>query len=180
MSELITLVDSNDKVIGGEEKINVHRKGLLHRAFSVVIFTPDYEKTLLQKRHPGKYHSGGLWTNTACGHPRFGENTLQAAHRRLKEEMGFDTALEEIFSFHYYKKFDNGLVENEVDHVFIGEYEGFVSPEPTEVIEYKWINITDLQQELKQSPEKYTYWFRILWDKLKENLLNIFKRDEID
>ncbi len=176
MSELITLVDEKDRVIGGEEKITVHRKGLLHRAFSVLIFTYDYKKTLLQRRHPNKYHSGGLWSNTVCGHPRYGEELHIAVHRRLKEEMDIATELEEIFTFHYYKEFDNGLIENEIDHVFIGEYDGFVSPEPTEVIEYKWINLADLQQELKHSPEKYTYWFRILWKKLKENLLNIYNR----
>jgi len=121
--ELVVLVDENDNEIGVEEKINAHRKGLLHRAFSIFVFNSKNE-LLLQKRAADKYHSGGLWSNTCCSHPRPGENLKDAAHRRLQEEMGFDCSLREVFSFLYKKSFDNGLTEHELDHVFFGKFDG--------------------------------------------------------
>jgi isopentenyl-diphosphate delta-isomerase len=165
--EFITLVDENDQIIGKEEKLTVHKKGLLHRAFSIFVFSPDYSKLLIQQRHPEKYHSGGLWANTTCGHPRYGEDLNAAVHRRLQEEMGFDTELRELFVFHYEVKFDNDLIENEIDHVFIGTYNGPVYPNPTEVINYKWADLKFLDKDLQENPDKYAYWFKIAYPKVR-------------
>src|SRR5258708_5798594 len=117
------------------EKLEVHQKGLLHRAFSIFIFNRKGEM-LLQQRALNKYHNGGLWTNACCSHPAPGEKTLTAATRRLKEEMGFTTALEKAFDFTYKVSFENGLTENEFDHVFTGRYEGSIEPNPDEVKDY--------------------------------------------
>ncbi|MCD5396157.1 MAG: isopentenyl-diphosphate Delta-isomerase [Candidatus Pacebacteria bacterium] len=168
--EKIILVDENDNKIGEGEKIEIHKKGLLHRAFSIFIFDPKKEKILLQKRHKNKYHSGGLWTNTCCSHPRVGEKLMEAAHRRLKEEMGFDCELKELFSFIY--KADFGKIkEYEKDYVVVGCYEGEVCPNPDEVEEWKWVKIDEVLRDLKENPEKYTVWFRLSFEKVV-NLLN--------
>lgn len=119
--EKVVLVDQNDVVVGEMEKMEAHRKGVLHRAFSVFIFN-DNKELLIQKRAEEKYHSGGLWSNTCCSHPRISETIIAAAQRRLKEEMGFSTAVEEVFSFQYRKELDNGLIEHEFDHVLLGKY----------------------------------------------------------
>ncbi len=170
MEQYLTLVDSNDRVVGQAPKIYVHRKGLLHRAFSVFIFSPDFQQTLLQQRHPQKYHSGSLWSNTACGHPLFGQEILQAARQRLKQEMGFETGLTKAFVFHYKVELDNDMVENEIDHVFFGTYDGKVEPNPEEVIEYKWLDIKELAKDLEQNPQNYTYWFRLIFPKILDYL----------
>ncbi len=117
--EEVILVDENDNELGKEEKLKAHKEGKLHRCFSILIFNSK-EELLIQKRAKNKYHSGGLWANTCCSHPKPGEDTEIAAHRRLKEEFGFDCELKQLFNFTYKKTFDNGLTENEFDHVFIG------------------------------------------------------------
>ena len=136
----------------------VHKKGLLHRAFSLFVFNNRGE-LLLQKRNKNKYHSGGLWTNTCCSHPRKGEELPLAIHRRLGEEMGFDCELNEIFSFTYKKTFENGLTEHEFDHVFIGYYDNDPKINTEEADSWKWISIEKLQTDIKNHPESYTYWF---------------------
>src|SRR5687768_14206462 len=128
----VILVNEQDEPVGTMEKLEAHQKGLLHRAFSVFVVNKNGEM-LLQQRAQDKYHSGGLWTNTCCSHPLPGENVLDASHRRLMEEMGFDCPLREIFSFTYRAEFDNGLTEHEFDHVFFGEYDGEVIPDTAEV-----------------------------------------------
>lgn len=163
--ELILLVDEADREIGYEEKLKVHEKALLHRAFSIFIFNSK-EEMLLQKRDKGKYHSPGLWTNTCCSHQRKGEALKEAIHRRLQEEMGFDAELKERFTFIYRAEFDNGLTEYELDHVFTGMYEGPIKPNSSEVEDYRWISFEDLITELKEKPETYTYWFKTSIDKL--------------
>jgi isopentenyl-diphosphate delta-isomerase len=115
----------------------------------------------LQQRAISKYHSGGLWTNTCCSHPRDKELTIDAAHRRLEEEMGFDCEIEKAFHFTYKSALDNNLTEHELDHVFIGEYEGEIKPNPEEVESYKYISISDLIDDVKTTPENYTEWFKI-------------------
>lgn len=170
-SNHVILVDENDNEIGTEEKISAHKKGLLHRAFSIFIFDSK-GRMLIQKRKKDKYHSGGLWTNACCSHPRPGEDINEAVHRRLKEEMGFDTQLKEIFSFIYKATFDNGLTEYEYDHVFIGFYDGDVHPNPEEAEDYKWIEVEELTKDVAQHPEKYTVWFKIALPKVTEH----FKR----
>ncbi len=163
--ELILLVDEEDRELGYEEKLKVHEKALLHRAFSIFIFNTKGE-LLLQKREKSKYHSPGLWTNTCCSHQRKGENLMEAIHRRLKEEMGFDTELKEKFTFIYRAEFHNGLTEYELDHVFTGAYEGPIKLNPIEVEEYRWISLEELKKELQEIPEAYTYWFKASIDRL--------------
>jgi len=163
--ERVILVDENDNQIGIEEKIKAHEQGKLHRCFSVVVFNSKKE-LLIQKRAEDKYHSPGLWTNTCCSHPAPGESTKEAAHRRLKQEMGFDCDLKEIFTFIYQHKFDNGLTEHEYDHVFIGEFEGSPNPNSEEVSDWKWISLDELKNDIQKNPDNYTYWFKILLDKI--------------
>lgn len=167
--EQVILVDEKDNEKGLMEKMEAHQKGLLHRAFSVFVFNSQNE-LLLQKRAINKYHSGGLWTNTCCSHPRKGESVEEAAHRRLKEEMGFDCDLKKAFEFIYKKKLDKGLTEHELDHVFIGHYN--ISPEinTQEVSEWKYISIKEIDNELTQRPEQYTEWFKICYKEVLTHL----------
>ena len=135
MTHEVILVDEQDQEIGVMEKMEAHRQGLLHRAFSVFIFNEKGEM-LLQQRSLDKYHSGGLWTNACCSHPRPGEDIQRAAQRRLHEELGFVTSIEEIFDFIYKSPFDNGLTEHEFDHVFIGVYDDVIEPNQKEVKDF--------------------------------------------
>lgn len=157
--EELILVDENDKEIAQAEKMDAHKgDGKLHRAFSVFIFNSKGQM-MLQKRAVGKYHSGSLWTNTCCGHPRPGESNESAAKRRLQEEMGFQIELTEKFSFIYHVALDKGLSEHEYLHVFIGNYENAPNPDPEEVEDWKWVEIEDLKRDIEANPEKYTKWF---------------------
>lgn len=167
--EMILLVDQDDKEIGYGEKAEVHKKGIFHRAFSIFIFNSRGE-LLLQKREKNKYHSPGLWTNTCCSHQRMGEELNEATHRRLKEEMGFDSDLEEIFKFSYNIAFNEDLHENEYDHVFIGRYNGKVDINPKEVEEFKWVELGALKKDVKEFPNKYTYWFKLSIDKVIKHI----------
>ncbi|MBX2923923.1 MAG: isopentenyl-diphosphate Delta-isomerase [Chitinophagaceae bacterium] len=162
----IILVNTNDEQVGTMEKMETHRKALLHRAFSVFIFNSKGEM-LLQQRAKEKYHSPGLWTNSCCSHPRPGEQTIAGAQRRLKEELGFSVPLVKAFDFIYRAEFDNGLTENEYDHVFLGEYEGAVVPNPAEVADYHYKPMDEIKAELVSQPEKYTAWFKIAFPKLE-------------
>lgn len=164
---MILLVDEQDREMGYGEKQEVHQKGILHRAFSIFVFNSKKE-LLLQKRERSKYHSPGLWTNTCCSHQRINEELKSSVHRRLKEEMGFDTELKEVLSFSYRAEFDNGLIENEFDHVFVGYYEGEVIPEPTEVEDYSWMDLKILQEDIAKNPESYTYWMRVVFPSIYE------------
>jgi isopentenyl-diphosphate delta-isomerase len=158
MSEVI-LVDKNDNRIGIMEKMEAHRQGRLHRAFSIFVFN-DQKELLLQKRAAHKYHCGGLWTNTVCSHPEPDETLAQATKRRMREEMGIVCAVNEIFSFVYKIKFSNGLTEHEFDHVFLGFYNNNPVPNPEEVGEWKWVEINDLKKDIEDNPDSYTYWFK--------------------
>lgn len=158
-TEEIVLVDLNDRETGHAEKILTHREGLLHRAFSVFVHNGTH--LLIQKRSMEKYHSGGLWANTCCSHPRKGEMLSEAVHRRLLEEAGFDCPLEEQFSFTYRTVFSNGLTEYEYDHVFLGRYCGEVDFDPAEASEYRWVSFEDLKEELRKEPQKFCSWFII-------------------
>ncbi|MBS7250291.1 MAG: isopentenyl-diphosphate Delta-isomerase [Candidatus Freyarchaeota archaeon] len=165
MSEMVILVDQNDNEVGTGEKMKIHEEGRLHRAFSIFVFNSKGE-TLLQKRAKSKYHSGGLWSNTCCSHPRPGEDTEQAAHRRLKEEMGFDCDLKKIFAFVYKANLDHNLTEYEFDHVFVGNYDGKVEINPMEAEDYKWVNMKTLKDNVEKHPEKYTVWFKIAFNEI--------------
>jgi len=164
ITEKVILVDRNDNQIGLMEKIEAHRKGLLHRAFSV--FVLNYKNELmLQQRASQKYHSPLLWTNTCCSHQRAGETTIEAGNRRLQEEMGFTTPLKQLFSFIYKAPFDNGLIEYELDHVMIGYYNENPIINPIEVENWKWIHIENVREKLEENPQEYTIWFKIIFDK---------------
>lgn len=160
-SNRIILVDVEDRERGSAEKLEAHEKGLLHRAFS--IFIHDGDKMLIQQRAPGKYHSGGLWTNTCCSHPRVGEQLDAACHARLRDEMGFDAELHELFSFTYRTPFPDGLTEYEYDHVFLGSYRESlpVIPNPEEASAIQWIPLDALKRALTLQPQMFTSWFLI-------------------
>ena len=161
MMKEVVLVDREDREIGREEKIKAHKEGKLHRAFSILIFNSKGE-LLIQQRNPEKYHCGGIWANTCCSHPNPGEDLEAAAYRRLKEECGFDTDLTEKFSFIYRAEFDNGLVEHELDHVFVGLYEGETKPNPEEVSRMKWIKPTELKKLIENKPDDFAPWLKII------------------
>jgi len=161
MAEYILTVDEKDRETGYMEKMEVHKKGVLHRAFSVLIFNSKGE-VLLQKRAEIKYHSPGLWTNSCCSHQREGENLNDAVSRRLKEELGIVCECKEVFKFKYRVEFDNGLIEHEIDHVFIGQYDGNISPNQDEIEEIRWVPLDKLNKEMSENPEDFTYWFQIL------------------
>ena len=164
--EILILVDENDNEIGYGEKVSCHlNDGKLHRAFSIFVFN-DNNQILLQKRNKNKMLWGGFWTNTCCSHPRKGESLKEATHRRLKEEMGFDCELQEIFKFLYQARFREVGSEREVDHVFVGRYNGDVRPNPEEVMDWKWISIEDLKKDVEENPENYTPWFKISLDRV--------------
>lgn len=164
----VILVNQKDRKVGEEEKMNAHREGKLHRAFSVLVFNSKGE-IILQKRALSKYHCGGLWTNTCCSHPFPGEKTKSAARRRLQEEMGFDTPLSKVFSF-VYKSIVGDLVEYEFDHVFIGVYDGEVRLNRAEAEEISFMKMKDLKKDISDNPEKYTPWFRIIIEKYANKL----------
>ena len=156
----IILVNEQDEPVGTMEKMEVHRKALLHRAFSIFIFNNRGEM-LLQQRSLKKYHSAGLWTNACCSHPKPGEDNLPAAETRLQEEMGFSANLKKIFEFTYRSAFDNGLTEYEFDHVFAGVHDGLIVPDKDEVNDYCYKSLVAIKESLQTHPGKYTTWFAI-------------------
>lgn len=160
MIEKVILVDRNDNAIGEMEKLEAHQTAQLHRAVSVFIFNSK-GRLLLQKRALHKYHSPGLWTNTACTHPQPNESTEAAAERRLYEEMGISQVkLTKIFDFIYKEKLDNELTEYELDHVFIGLSDAFPVPQPIEVSGFEYVEPKALLEQINSYPEKYTVWFK--------------------
>ncbi|MFT4659835.1 MAG: isopentenyl-diphosphate delta-isomerase [Patiriisocius sp.] len=167
--ENVVLVDEQDKQLGLMEKMEAHEKGLLHRAFSVFIFD-ESGNMLLQQRAESKYHSPKLWTNACCSHPRDGETVLEAATRRLQEEMGFVCDIEKSFDFIYKAELDQGLTEHEFDHVLIGKYEGKIARNPDEVMEYKYVPMDELLMDVDKNAENYTVWFKVALPTLIEKL----------
>jgi isopentenyl-diphosphate delta-isomerase len=165
MKDRIILVDKKDKEIGTELKMKAHEDGKLHRAFSIFIFNHKGD-LFLQKRSSKKYHSGGLWTNTCCSHPNSGETIMFAAHRRLKEEMGFGCDLREIFSFVYKVKLNQKITEHEFDHILIGKFDGQPKININEVEDSKLASLDFLISDVKQHPDHYTYWFKKCYKKV--------------
>ncbi len=163
----VVLVNEKDEPIGVMEKMEVHQKGLLHRAFSVFIFDSK-GRMLLQRRAKQKYHGAGLWTNACCSHPHPDANIRAAAERRLKEELGFEAGLKKIFEFTYSAKVENDLIEHEYDHVFTGVYEGAITPDENEVADYAYEEMAQLKQSIEQRPDKFTSWFKIAFPKVEE------------
>lgn len=157
--ERVVLVDEQDRELGAAEKLAAHATGKLHRAFSIFVFNSE-RQLLLQQRAQAKYHSGGLWSNTCCGHPRPGEATLTAARRRLREELNFECELRPAFEFIYRAEFTNELIEHEYDHVFVGEFEGVVMPNEAEVENWKWTTLDELRRDMSMRPDDYTYWLK--------------------
>ena len=165
MAEQVVLVDEKNQEIGVMEKLEAHLNGgHLHRAFSVFIFNKKNE-LLLQRRDIKKYHSGGLWTNTVCSHPRPNETYEDAVHRRMHEEMGFDCEVKKIGCFVYKASFDNGLTEFEYDCIFVGKWNGIPHPNPQEIMDYKWISIEELKKDIQSNPQKYTAWLPLALEK---------------
>ncbi len=161
--EKVILVDKNDKQVGLMPKLEAHEKGILHRAFSIFIFNSKYE-LLLQKRASSKYHSGGLWTNTCCSHPREGEDILDAANRRLDEEMGIKTSLRKVYDFIYKAELDNQLTEHEFDHVFYGVFDNDPILNKNEAEDFKWVDMETLNNNIIKNEDNYTVWFKIAFE----------------
>lgn len=160
----VVLVDAADRVLGTAPKMQAHQLGLLHRAFSIFIYDKPEEDYLflLQQRHPEKYHCGGLWTNACCSHPTVDETVLDAAYRRLQEELGFYAPLKVLGQFQYQAHFDNGLIEHELDHVLMGSYDSrkLIVPNPEEVAEHRWLSAEAILQDYQVHPQQYTPWFK--------------------
>lgn len=160
MEDLLILVDENDNELGVLDKLSVHEQGLLHRAFSLFVFNSDGE-LLIQQRANEKYHSGGLWSNTCCSHPRKGETVSYAIKRRLREEMGINCKANFEFSFIYKADFENGLTEFEYDHVYFGESNETPKPDKSEVQSWKYIGLNKLQYQIDQQPQNYSAWLKV-------------------
>lgn len=169
MEEQVVLVSENDEVLGLMEKMQAHKNGILHRAFSVFLFN-DKGEMLLQKRAAEKYHSPNQWTNACCSHPRNGETYLEAANRRLKEELGIEANLTPKFHFIYKADVGGNLTEHELDHVFTGNYQHSFNLNEEEVSEVRYISMEDLDREMKETPENFTEWFKIILEEYKHHL----------
>ncbi len=177
MSEKVILVDEADNVIGSMDKLEAHQKGVLHRAFSIILYKDT--RVLLQQRSMVKYHSAGLWTNTCCSHPRENESVLDAANRRLMEEMGVQCALRHSFSFIYKGELENGLIEHELDYVLFGEFSGNPLINTDEVSAFEWIEWVELLALVDKDPAKFTLWFKILLREYKEQIENELKHENL-
>ena len=169
MEEQVVLVSEKDEILGVMDKMQAHENGILHRAFSVFLFN-DKGEMLLQKRAAGKYHSPNQWTNAVCSHPRLQETYLEAAERRLKEELGIDTPLTYRFNFLYKADVGQNLWEHELDHVFTGNFEGEFKLNEEEVSEVRYISIYELDKEMSANPENFTQWFKIILKEYKQHL----------
>lgn len=167
--EHVILVNERNEQIGTMAKMEAHEKAVLHRAFSVFVMNNKGE-TMLQQRAAHKYHSPLLWTNTCCSHQRVGESNIDAGKRRLQEEMGFVTELEELFSFIYKAPFDNGLTEHELDHVMMGKYTEAPLLNREEVADWKWMKPEEIKHDISKYPENYTAWFKIIFEKFYSHI----------
>ena len=163
----VILVNERDEALGVMEKMEAHRKGALHRAFSVFIFD-SRGRMLLQQRASEKYHGGLLWTNACCSHPYPGEEVERAAERRLNEELGFTAPIHKIFSFTYRALVENDLTEHEFDHVFAGQYEGEITANPSEVADFAYETMEEIKWGIENQPQKFTSWFRIAFPKIEK------------
>lgn len=167
--EQLVLVDTSDNVIGTAGKMLAHQQGLLHRAVSVFIVNND-GKMLLQKRATTKYHCAGLWSNACCTHPRVGETYAQCATRRVEEELGFKATLYSAFSFIYKEDMENGLIEHELDFVFVGRYNGTINLNLDEAEECTFASLEDIAKRIEEHPREFTIWFRAIFNRVSEHL----------
>lgn len=170
MEEELVLVDENDQQIGISSKLDVHRIGLLHRAFSIFLWN-DNGQMLLQRRAATKYHSAGLWANTCCGHPRPYEDIHDAADRRLFEELGMRAHLTWQGVYSYRAEMPNALIENELVHFFTGYVHQAAVPNPDEVDDLRWVTIDQLLTDFSASPENYSAWFALYITQIPERIL---------
>lgn len=173
--EKVILVNKKDEQIGLSGKLEAHQTGALHRAISVFVFNSSGEM-LLQKRAADKYHGAGLWSNACCTHPRDGETSENCAIRRLFEELGIDASVEKQFSFIYKAEVENGLIENEYDHVYFAIYNGEIKPDTTEVEDYTFVTLDKVFKDAEQQPEKYSIWFRLIIQKFRDHLTGMEHR----
>ncbi len=167
-TDQLILVNEQDEIIGYSGKMEAHEKGLLHRAFSIFVVN-DCDELMIQRRAMHKYHSGGLWANTCCSHPLRNEDLEQTIHRRLQHEMGFDCKLEPLFKFIYKTEFGNGLVEHELDTVYLGCHDGPAQPNPAEVMDWRWIDLEELKTALEADSPDYVYWIKAAFTEFYEN-----------
>lgn len=179
MEEQVILVDEQDNKVGLMEKIEAHKRALLHRAFSVFIFN-DRGELMLQQRAKSKYHSPLLWANTCCSHQRDGEANIDAGKRRLQEEMGFVCEIEEVFSFIYKAPFDNGLTEHELDYVMIGFFNKNPTINKDEVECFKWLTLEETKEDIKKNPHNYTVWFKIIFEKSYNKLVDAIQKGNVN
>jgi len=179
MIDEVILVDDQDRVTGSMEKLKAHRRGLLHRAFSIFVFNDRFE-LMLQQRASHKYHSASLWSNSCCSHPLTGESLLDTAHRRLQHEMGFDCPLREVFKITYRADVGAGLVEHELDHVLIGTYNGQPRPNPAEARDWRWIELPHLKQLITTDPDSYTAWLKLIISQRQDDLASQIPRGPVD
>lgn len=166
---MVILVDRNDRPLGTAPKLEAHRKGLLHRAVSVVLFNGRGE-LLLQRRAPGKYHSGGLWANTCCSHPAVGEPCDAAAARRLREEMGLAATLRHAGTLLYRTDLQGGMQEHELDHVYVGRCDRMPVPDPAEVAGFRYASLPAIREQMHREPELYAPWFRIMVQRMGKEM----------
>lgn len=170
VEEFVILVDQQDNEIGQMEKQEAHLQNRKHRAFSVFLLD-DQGNLILQQRADSKYHSPGLWTNSCCGHPRPNETTIGAAKRRTFEELGIHIDIKEVFQLSYEEHLENGLWENEFDHIFIGNFnEDIPNPNPDEVQALKYSSVAKIENDLKENTQDYTFWFKLIFPKIKHLL----------
>jgi len=169
--EEVILVDESDRAIGSKEKLSAHVEGRLHRAFSIFVLDTAGQ-TLVQQRSSAKYHSGMLWSNTCCGHPRPEEKIAAAAHRRLIEEMGFGCELIALTSLMYNLKVSEHLFEHEYNHIFIGRFDGKPSPNLAEVVDWKWVALEELRNNVLKRPSEYTSWLPGVTERVLLSLSN--------
>lgn len=178
MEQELILVDENDRQLGKLGKMQVHRLGLLHRAFSMFVFNTKGE-LLLQQRADCKYHSPSLWTNTCCSHPVYGEEMAEAIERRLQEEMGMQCAAQFVFSFKYKVDFDNGLVEHEYDHVYFGISNELPVPNLLEVKDWKYVGLAELEKDMLSHPAQYTEWLKICFVEVKAHFETVILNHQL-
>jgi isopentenyl-diphosphate delta-isomerase len=174
--EQLILVDEGNRAIGSAAKTAVHRAGLLHRAFSIFV-VDDSARIVLQRRNPKKYHSGGLWANSCCGHPRPGERTTTAAHRRLYEELGVRSALSFGFFARYHSKLDNGMHENEFVYVYFGRLVSTPQPHPDEIVDVAFLPFDDIRRRIEREPESFTAWFKHYFRNHGAEIARLAKRE---
>lgn len=174
----VILVDEQDREIGFMEKLEAHKSGKLHRAFSIFIFN-DRDELLLQRRALEKYHSKGLWTNTCCSHPAPGESIQEAAEKRLIEEMGLHVDLESAFEFLYKADVCDGLIEYEYDHVFFGRSNDDPVLNTEEAMDFKWSNLSAIQEDILTNSEQYSAWFKIVFTKYLDKIFDFIKHESL-